>query len=401
MSINFSALFYREPYCRRFESTVIRCEPSAREGLFEIELEDSAFYPEGGGQPGDRGFLSEAEVEDCGYRNGRHIHYCDRALPAGQRVTGELDFRRRFEFMQQHSGEHLISGLARRYYGCTNVGFHISGSEMTLDFDRELGEAEILRLEEEANEAVFANLPIEIRFPDAEECRHLDYRSKIEIEGAVRLIAVPGVDLCACCGTHVQRTGEIGLIKVVQWIRYKGGVRLTALCGRRALRDYRVLQKQAEEISSLYSLKSRELCPGIAQPLDQIDALELREKERERQLLRHILASDPQADSLLWIDGAGDKHSLKALAKKAAEQLDGIAIIAVPEAEGELRYALASETIDLSETHRRLQELFPCRGGGKAGFYQGSAAIKAADFIQFAKGEHGSWIIAADENEDK
>lgn len=399
MSINFTQLFYRDPYCRSFESIVLSCEPSSREGLFEVELEDSAFYPEGGGQPGDRGFLNDVEVVDCAYSKGRQVHFCKEAIAVGEKVKGEVNFERRFDFMQQHSGEHLVSGLAKEYYGCTNVGFHINESEMTLDFDRELSEEEIRRLETDANEAVFSNLPIEVRFPEPEVCERLDYRSKIEIDGPVRLIAVPDIDLCACCGTHLRNTGEIGLIKVVQWMRYKGGVRLTALCGRRALRDYRVLQEQAEEISSLYSLKSRELCPGIGQPLEQIEALEEQEKQRSRQLLDAILASDPDADSLLWVDRAGDKHSLKALAKKAAGKLPGVALVAVPDPDGSMRYALASEKIDLKEMHARLKERFSCRGGGKAGFYQGSAKIEAQELLQFIREESGRWILAANEHE--
>lgn len=401
MSINFNQLFYRDPYCERFESVVLQCEPSGGADLYEVVLEDSAFYPEGGGQPGDRGFLDEVEVLDCGYRDDKLIHYCAKPLEVGRKVIGQIDFERRFTLMQQHSGEHLISGFAKQFYGCTNVGFHINESEMTLDFDRELSEEEIRELETAANEAVFRNLPIEVQFPDPDTCRHLDYRSKIEIDGDVRLISVPDVDLCACCGTHVRTTGEIGMIKVVQWMRYKGGVRLTALCGRRALEDYRVLQGQAEEISSLYSLKSRELCPGIAQPLEQIEALEEREKKRGRQLLEAILASDREADSLLWVDRAGDKQSLKALAKKAAEKLDGIVLVAVPDPDGDMRYALASEKIDLAETHAGLKERFQCRGGGKAGFYQGSAAMQVSDLIQFAREESGKWIIAADEHENQ
>ena len=349
MQINFEALFYREPYCSEFEAEVLRCEGPDQEGKFHLVLDDTAFYPEGGGQPGDRGLLDGVKVLDTRYEGEEIVHLTEMALKPGEKVHGQIDFARRFELMQQHSGEHMISGIAHQLYGCDNVGFHINDEEMTLDFNRALSAEQIKKIEDLANQAVFQNLPLEISFPDEAELAEIDYRSKKELEGAVRLITVPGVDCCACCGTHLRSSGEVGLIKIVRSENYKGGVRLTALCGERALRDYQRLSEQAQKIAGLYSVKPREFFPEMAQIPLEIERLNGLVDARDR-LLTDILTSSDEVQSLFWLDPSFQKKKFKNLAKYAARRLEGTAILLLPREDENVVKSEGSQNINKIET---------------------------------------------------
>lgn len=349
MQINFEALFYREPYCSEFEAEVLRCEGPDQEGKFHIVLDDTAFYPEGGGQPGDRGVLGGVKVLDTRYEGDEITHLTETALKLGEKVHGQIDFARRFELMQQHSGEHMISGIAHKLYGCDNVGFHINEEEMTLDFNRALSAEQIKKIEDLANQAVFQNLPLEITFPDEAELAATDYRSKKELQGAVRLITVPGIDCCACCGTHLRYSGEVGLIKIARAENYKGGVRLTALCGARALRDYQKLAEQAQKIAGLYSVKPREFFPEMAQPLLEIERLNSLVDTRD-QLVADILTSSATVQSLLWLDPSFQKKKFKNLAKYAAQRLEGVAILLLPREDEDVKKSEGPQKVDKIET---------------------------------------------------
>lgn len=392
MAINFTSLYYRNPYCSEFEAEVLRCEGPNEKGEYHIILSDSAFYPEGGGQPGDRGSLGSVRVLDTRFVHDEHVHICDAPLSPGQKIRGRLDFERRFDFMQQHSGEHLLSGLAKEHYGATNVGFHINEFEMTLDFDKEISEQDGLFLEDRANEIVIKNLDIEILFPEEKQLTDLDYRSKIDLSGPVRIVHIAGVDDCACCGTHVKKTGEIGLIKLVDMVKYKGGVRITCLCGRRALKDYRHLAEQAAGISQAFSLNSRELMPDVARNLDKISALEDNLKKRNEELVE-ILSSRAKGQYLLWFDPILDKKTQKVVAKYAAEA--GLAacfsfIPLDPEGpENQYRYVLHAPEAPLDYVQKALSKAFPVRGGGRGGFFQGQVEAGYDELCAFFEREFG------------
>lgn len=386
MSIHFDEWFYQEPYRRSMEAVVIGCEGPDRQGLYEIQLDRSIFYPEGGGQPGDRGRIQDLEVLDTHYRGEKIVHITRGALDVGSTVHAEIDWERRFELMQQHSGEHLISGLAKQFYGCRNVGFHISETEMTLDFDRELSPEDCEQLETEANLRIFQNLPIRVVFPTPEEREHMDYRSKKPLEGEVRLIEVPGVDLCACCGTHLANTGEIGLVKLVRRERYKGGVRLTALCGIRALRDYRALQEEAEALSRLFSQKSRELLPALTALSEDFERLKMRLQDQNYALLDILAESHAGEEAIVWIRPAAESASLRQLAKAASRSFKRLAVLLAP-SDGGFRYVLASENASLDGLHERLKENFELRGGGRDGFFQGSLVAKKQPLLDFLSEE--------------
>ena len=223
-------LFYNDSHLSKFTAMVLECEPyEKKEGCYAVELDRTAFFPEGGGQYADTGKLEDAKVSDVREKNGRILHITDQPFEAGEIVEGEIDWETRFMKMQQHTGEHIVSGIVHARYGFNNVGFHLGTEDCTMDFDGEISKEALQEIELEANRAVWKNLTIEVSYPSKEELEELDYRSKIEIEGQVRIVTGPGYDVCACCAPHVNYTGEIGMIKLVNMINYKGGERITML----------------------------------------------------------------------------------------------------------------------------------------------------------------------------
>ena len=217
-------LYYEDSHRKEFKATVLSCEErltaKGKKDGYAVVLDQTAFFPEGGGQFGDRGLIDDVEVYDTHEKGGIILHYTKMPVEVGTTVTGKLDFAERFSRMQEHSGEHIVSGIVHRLHGYDNVGFHLGSENTTLDFNGELSEEQLLEVERLANEAVFADLPVQISYPSREELKILDYRSKIEIEGQVRLVEIPGVDICACCAPHVAHTGEIGMIKFIACDRH-------------------------------------------------------------------------------------------------------------------------------------------------------------------------------------
>ena len=223
-------LYYEDVYKKEFTAKVLECR-EAKKG-FHIILNESAFYPEGGGQPYDLGILNDVEVLEVHEKDGEIIHYTKEAIEAGSDVTGKIDWHRRFDLMQQHSGEHIVSGLVHEAYGYDNVGFHMSSDVITVDLSGVLSEAQLAEIEVETNRKIWENSEVEITYPSREELDKLDYRSKKELTGQVRLVRFPGSDLCACCGTHVTHTGEIGAVKILTVENFHEGIRLTMICER-------------------------------------------------------------------------------------------------------------------------------------------------------------------------
>ena len=228
-------LYYDSAYIKEFEAQVLSCQ-EGKKG-WEITLSATAFYPEGGGQPADTGLLGNVRVTDVHEKDGQVVHYTDGPLPVGEMVRGVIDWDRRFQHMQEHSGEHLVSGLIHQRFGYDNVGFHMGTDEVTIDFNGVLEWGDLMAIEEKANGMIWENLEISAVYPEKDELDAMEYRSKKELTGAVRIVSIPGGDVCACCGTHVERTGEIGLVKFLSMIHYKGGVRISLLCGKRAGED--------------------------------------------------------------------------------------------------------------------------------------------------------------------
>lgn len=365
-------LYYENVYQRTFRAQVLSCEAEKEHWL--VVLNRTAFFPEGGGQPGDRGVLDSVNVLDTKEKEGVVLHITNAPLSVGKLVTGGIDWPFRRMHMQEHSGEHILSGVLHRFFGVNNVGFHMGSACVTLDLDKPLDAHQIALGERLANEAVYQNLPIEIGYPSVQELETLDYRSKKELTGQVRIVTIPGYDVCACCGTHVARTGEIGMVKVLGFMHYKGGVRISMLCGSRALRDYGERLAAVTAVSGLLSAKPEAVADAVERLLQEKDALKQQVSTLQNDLLAGKAASvQPAANGLLctFEEGLNPdalRHYSTLLVPKCAR-----AAAVFSGEDGHFQYAVAgAEGIDVRAFGKEMNAALNGRGGGKPGLVQGN-----------------------------
>ncbi len=367
-------LYDRDPYLAEFTATVIDCRKS--DGGYLVTLDRTAFFPEGGGQFGDRGEIGGIPVLDTQIEENTILHTTHAPLPTGESVTCHLDFATRFDRMQNHTAEHIVSGLVHRLFGLSNVGFHLGETETTLDFDGVLDREQLDRVEELANEAVFKNLPVSVAYPSREELSTLDYRSKKELSGDVRIVMVEGYDACACCAPHVARTGEIGMVKLLDFIHYKGGVRIRLLAGARALRDYRAKFREVSAIARACAVPQEEAAAGVERLLSELSE----RKQASAALLRENVAlraaaTVPNAggNAVLLIP-SDDPIALRNTALAIAAHLSGAALVLAGSDEGGYRFALAAEALPLRALSCGMAETLGSRGGGTDQLLQGVMA---------------------------
>lgn len=367
-------LFYEDVGLAQFDAQVVCCQPEG--GAFAVVLDRTAFYPEGGGQPGDTGTLGGARVLDTQERGGEIIHLCASPLAPGSCIRGAVDWARRFDFMQQHTGEHIVSGLACRRTGAQNVGFHMGAQTVTVDLSRPIGWEELLEIEREANEIVWRNERVLERYPTEEELKTLEFRSKKELHGWVRLIEIPGADLCACCGLHVAATGAVGLIQILSVQKFHEGVRLEMVSGRRAYEYARMNAQQNRAVSGLLSVPLPETASGVQRL--QADRAELSyrltglEQERLRSLAGQAAGQDP---ALLLVPGL-DAAGVRRLCTELQERAPGVAAV-FSGADGEgYKYACARLP---AEQLKEMNAALSGRGGGKPGFAQGTVTGSEAE----------------------
>ena len=367
-------LYYADSHLFAFEASVLSCREG--KGGFEIVLDRTAFFPEGGGQSADTGRIGEARVLDVHERDGEIRHLCDRALAPG-RYDCELDREKRLRRMQNHSGEHVFSGIAHKKFGVENVGFHMADECMTIDFDKELDFEQLSEVEYEANLAVRANVPIRAYFPDAAELASLAYRSKKELDGAVRIVEIAGIDRCACCAPHVSATGEIGLVKLLTAERHRGGVRLTLICGMDAIDDYRRKQQSATAISGLLSAKRDEIAPAVGRLLETETQL----KERLSVLsmgYAGLLSEryEPTEGNICVFDDVLSDAAARELVNRLGEKC-AVAALFMGSDEMGWRYIIGSRRVDLRACAKAINAAIYGRGGGRSEMIQGSASAPA------------------------
>ncbi len=264
-------LYYNNSYIKKFSANVLSCEEK-KDGFYVV-LDKTAFFPEGGGQKADAGCIGDAAVKDVREKNGVIYHLTDKLLNIGETYGCTIDWDVRFRRMQQHSGEHVVSGIVHSLFGYDNVGFHMEDDYVTVDFSGELNRQQLDEVEEKANEAIYSNLEIKCWFPDEDELDKLDYRSKLDLTENVRLVDIESVDLCACCAPHLNRTGEIGVIKILDFMRHRGGIRIIIKSGLDALYDYRAKYKSVYDISGLLSAKQNEVSGAVERLQNELDAL--------------------------------------------------------------------------------------------------------------------------------
>lgn len=364
-------LYYESSYIKNFTASVTGCR-ERKDGRWEITLDQTAFFPEGGGQPWDTGTLGGADVLEVHERDGEVIHYTDRPLEAGSQVEGCLDWERRFDHMQGHSGEHILTGCIHRRFGYDNVGFHMGSEEITIDFNGLLTGEELDEMEREANEAIYRNLPVQILTPSPEELENMEYRSKKELSGQVRITVIPGVDVCACCGTHVEHTGEVGLIKVLGMIHYKGGVRISLLCGRKALLHTAKRQKQIASLSVLLAAKQDEVPAAVERLKAEKEKLEM-ELSRMRQAQTEAKAAAlPERNGGLAVFEEMDPVQLRRYCTLLYEGGKGDIVLACARRGDGCLYVLGSSKRDMRSFSKKLNGLLRGKGGGSSLMAQGT-----------------------------
>lgn len=375
-------LFYEDAYRKEFDARVLSCRPVPEKG-YEVVLDRTAFFPEGGGQYGDVGEISGVRVSDTQEKDGDVIHYTSEPLQEGATVTGKIDWEIRFSRMQQHTAEHILSGLAHSIFGYQNVGFHLSDEICTMDFSGPVTKEEMEEIEKRANEAVYKNIEVNVLCPSREELKNFEYRSKIEIEGQVRIIQIPGYDTCACCAPHLKRTGEIGQIKVIGLMNYKGGVRVTMVSGNRALCDHEKREKDMKEISKLLSAKEWELPEAVQKLKDDMERQKSEVLSLQRKLITYKAAEVPAGQKLACLfekdlDGTG----IRELMNQVLENHVTVCGVFLQKGEG-WKYVVGSREKDVREIGKKLNERFHGRGGGKPEMIQGSLQGRPEDIKSF------------------
>ena len=376
-------LYYADPFLKEFTATVLDCQ--AGKNGYTVTLDRTAFYPEGGGQPADHGTLDGAAVTDVHEKNGVILHNVDRAVEIGKTVSGSIDWARRFDHMQQHSGEHICSGLICGRYGCDNVGFHMGTDIVTIDFNADIPWEELLEIEGQANRYIQEDHPIDIQFHRGAELDAIDYRSKKPLEGDVRIVAFPGADCCACCGTHVLRSGQVGLVKFLSVQKFREGVRIELLCGQRALDYLSRTWEQAKIIGQHLSVKPVDAAAAVERLEGELSALKMRCAGLEEAVFAGIAAEQAGKGNVLLFQPPMKPDSVRKLADAVSKACGGLAAVFAGEG-SHYAYALGrADGQDISAAVKTLNGGLHGRGGGRNGFAQGSVEAAQSAIEAFFK----------------
>lgn len=363
-------LYDLDSHLRDFTARVISCEQDGKR--WAVRLDRTAFFPEGGGQAADTGFLGSARVLDVQEDAGDILHYTDGPLGAGETVTGTLDWQQRFRRMQNHSGEHILSGLVHARYGYRNVGFHLGDGDVTVDFDGELSREQLDELETAVNLAIAENVTVQAWYPSPKELASLDYRSKLELTKNVRLVRIEGYDLCACCAPHVSHTGEIGSLRIMDFMRHRGGIRLHMLCGLDALEDARMRYQATLAISGLLSVPQADTPAAVERTLRELEETRQALAGEKRRWLKLRSDALPETEANLCIfEEDLDPVSLRELVNAGMEKTPGICA-AFTGQDGDWKYIIGSRKVDLRSLAKEINAAIGGRGGGRPEMIQGS-----------------------------
>lgn len=364
-------LYETNSHLSNHKAVVISC--TENKVGYDLVLDKTAFFPEGGGQPSDVGTIDNAVMSDANIKDGIVHHTVDRYFEAGSTVECNIDMNVRFPRMQCHTGEHIVSGIIHRLYGYNNVGFHMGSKDITLDIDGELSSDELSKVEWLANEAVVKNVPIKILYPTDTDGEKYDYRSKLEITDGLRLVEIEGYDLCACCAPHVEMTGEIGIIKLLEHIRYKGGTRIHMLCGFKALEDYRTKFAELSSISEMLSAKKDECADAVRHLRDSLGDIEYKSRNIIKAALLAEAERAVQTDgNLLFIEPTELASGLRDLVTAALPKCGGICA-AFAGTDGNYSFVMTSSSVDLRAATPEILSFLSAKGGGSSSMIQGTA----------------------------
>ncbi len=374
-------LYYEDSHMQRFRAKVLSCVDIGKG--FEIILDATAFYPEGGGQAADTGTLGSVRVIDTRERGEAVVHLCDGPLEVGAEVEGQIDWPLRFPRMQQHSGEHIVSGILYRRYGWQNRGFHMGVGTITVDTEGIVPPEDLESIEAEANAYVWANLPVKTWYPSPEELAAIPYRSKKELTGAVRIVEFPGADICACCGTHVKATGEIGLIKMISSVHFRSGSRIEMACGEQAMRLLNTAFEQNKLVSQAFSAQLQDTGAAAARMNEALAREKYRIVGLERRIFASIAAGFAGKGDALCFEEDLDSTAVRELADTIAESCCGTACVFSGSEEAGYAFCLVTRNGDLRPLGKDMTKALNGRGGGKPNCQQGRVQAGRAEIEAF------------------
>lgn len=374
-------LYYRDCHLAQFRASVTGCTPTEKGYL--VTLDATAFYPEGGGQACDLGTLGGVRVLDVQERDGEILHLCDGALQVGDQVDGAIDDARRFDLMQQHTGEHIVSGIIHRRFGYHNTGFHMGADVTTIDFDGIIPVEALAEIEAEANGALWKNLPVRCWYPSPEELPTVSYRTKRALPWPVRIVEIPGYDCCACCGVHTAATGEVGLIKLFSAVGFRGGTRMELVCGRRALDMLNLAFAQNTQVSQAFSAKWTETGTAAAKMNEALAAEKYRAIGLQRRLIAGIAQRYDNCGNVVHFEPGLDAGLLRELADAIAQRCGGIAAVFSGDDRTGYGFCILARTGDLRPLGKAMTQSLSGRGGGRADAQQGRVNASRAQIETF------------------
>ena len=376
-------LYYKNVYEKEFEAKVLNSSFDDKKKCWEIELDRTAFYPEGGGQPADEGVLWALDapdrvirVTDVHEKEGMILHYAEAGLEAGTKVMGRINWERRFDHMQQHSGEHIVSGMICSRFHCDNVGFHMGRDTVVIDYNAEISKQALSELEAEANRYIWEDHALVIMWPSPEELKTLEYRSKKELTGDVRITSFPGADMCACCGTHVMTSGQVGLVKFIGSQKISKGTRIELVCGKRAM-DFLSMNWEQNHQISVAMASSLDKTASVYQKQKQelIDA-KMKISELEGYYFEQIAEEYRDKGDVFLVREPMTPDGVRKLCVMIADRCGGRCVLFAGEGH-DYKYAYLDQHTDPKEVAAKVKEMNAAlsgRGGGRDGFAQGSAA---------------------------
>ena len=370
-------LYDQDAYATKFEAEVLACEEVEKKEkkVYQVWLDQTLFFPEEGGQSPDMGTIDGIKVLDVQIKDEVITHTLAAPLAVGTMVKGVVDWKHRFYNMQQHSGEHIFSGIVHNRFGYDNVGFHLSDSIVTMDFNGVITAEDIEKIETEVNQAIIENIPVEVSYPTKEELKVLEYRSKIEIEGQVRIVTIPGYDVCACCAPHVRRTGEIGMLKVMNVQSYKGGVRISILCGFRALEAFRQKADIITELMAQFSTNQEALVENVTKLKNANQTMKNQLASAKQELMEYKVAAIPEdSENAILFESDLDTPVVRNVVNGLVEQFTGICAVFVGNDESGYQFIVGSKNKDCRAIAAALREKLSARGGGSDKMIQGSVA---------------------------
>ena len=374
-------LYYSDAFLKEFTANVLEC--TDWKGKPALVLDRTAFYPEGGGQPADHGTIDGVTVLDVHEKDGVVFHIVEKPVENVENINCKIDWKRRFDHMQQHSGEHIISGILCEMFHCDNVGFHMGTDTVTIDYNADITWEQAMEAQRRANAVIAADIAVEVTYPSAEELAALDYRSKKELTGQVRIVRFPTADCCACCGTHVLRAGQVGLVKVLSCQKFRDGVRMEILCGNRALEFFDTVYDQNRAVAQALSVKMHATAGAVERLQEELSNTRYQAAQLETQLFAQTAQTYAAAGDVVVFQPPMQPASVRRLCDAVAKECGGLCAVFAGE-NGQYNYALGrADGADISALVKSMNAALKGRGGGRNGFAQGTASALQSDIEAF------------------